>query len=149
MKRELIDMNYSEFIEYLNKQGIRYDQSEHSGFPSDIIEVIPKDKRYKSRSFIKDIWGKDSSKNLYDKQDSKQDLYNKRTKIDRMDYRDFLDFLNEYNVQYDETKAWCYNSGFYIGVTPRNKKFKKRNFYCLTFEQEFGENDWYNYYNNC
>ena len=139
MKSKLNDMNYSEFIGYLNKNSLQYDQNILSDFPSDIVEVSPKDKRYKSRSFYK----------VDEDQKFKDILPEKITMFDRMDYTEFIDFLNEKNIQYDETKAYSSFSGFYIGVVPKNKKFKKRNFYCFAFDQEFGENDWYNYYNNC
>ena len=52
MKKTLNKMNLSEFKEYLDNKKIKYNESENMDFPfSDIVEVCPKSKDYKSRNF--------------------------------------------------------------------------------------------------
>jgi len=134
MKSNLNYLNYTEFKEHLDNKKIKYVESNYIGFPHDMTTVTPKSKDYKSKKFYT-FTG--------DRYFKKKPII--RNELDRMDYTEFIDYLDDKDIEYEEIKEFSRFSGFYIGVIPKCKKLKQRNFYCFAMDQKFGEDDWYNY----
>ncbi len=125
--KQLEKMNYTEFKEFLDNENIKYELKNNRGFFGEMAEICPINEKYESRNFYLD--------------DGKQELKYKnpkiKTKLDALDYKEFIEYLNNKNIKYEELRDWDFFILDYILVTPISKKLKGRIFFTDDGSQAF------------
>lgn len=119
MKANLDNMEYREFIEYLNTNNINYEKDHFEPTYSDkfIFQITPMSKKLMPRFFDKTD-GSQITKSF------NEDLMRF---VDGLSYKEFIEFLYALDVKYKKTKCITY-SEFYIIVKPINSFIRKRRF---------------------
>lgn len=118
MKSKLSKKNYTEYIDYLKDNNINFNQNIKDGFLSgQEVEVIPISDSKIPRSF--DVESQKQIKESHPK---------KKTRLDFMDYTEFMEYLNKRNIKYEESRYFDIMLFDIIDVTPISKKLKGRIF---------------------
>lgn len=124
MNNSLHKMEYTEFIQCLKTNSIKYMENKYQGFLCDMVEVIPLSENYASRKFDE----KDG------KQEKRERDLRKRTILDFMNYDQYIIYLNNSKVKYEEWKSWDLLMLDYIEITPVSKKLKTR-YFCAELDK--------------
>ena len=119
-------MNYTNFIEYLDNNHIKYIQNKCPGFPFPEIEVIPRSEKQIPRRF-----------DLYSQRQIKESQPKKKTTLDFMDYKEFIKYLKDRHLQYEEMRYCDDFLSNIIDVNPISKKIEARIFFADSEEQAF------------
>ena len=113
-KKQTEKIDYFQVLKFLDDENIKYDLDNHIDYLKDIVEVCPLSEIYEFRKF-----NVTNGKQVVGRKDPR-----KRTKLDFFDYKEFIEFLTEINIKYEEHKYVEVSMLDKITIMPFSKKIK-------------------------